>query len=157
MVWSVWAGLPLERERMYAVFSADSHGKLAESGLMRQSWKLLNRNVPWVQIPHFPPEPDTYGTPLYHRIDYSRVFYSDGIHRMSWVTVQEIRMIFPPDWLGVKPKSLCTHSLMKSNDSIIFSWCKFKSCWVHTTTTVAYAIASSKRRKHFAILYKPSS
>nr|DAT71459.1 MAG TPA: hypothetical protein [Caudoviricetes sp.] len=28
---------------------------------------------------------------------YSRVCHSAGIHRMSWVIVQEVRMIFPPN------------------------------------------------------------
>ena len=40
---------------------------------------------------------DTYVTALYHRMGYSRVSHSDGIHRVNWVTVQETRMIFPPD------------------------------------------------------------
>lgn len=43
---------------------------------------------------------DTYGTPLYHRIDYLRVFYSAGIHRVDWVTIQDTRIIFPPVGLG---------------------------------------------------------
>lgn len=38
-----------------------------------------------------------HATASYHRMVVSRDYHSDGIHRMSWVTVQEIRMIFPPD------------------------------------------------------------
>lgn len=40
---------------------------------------------------------DTYVTALYHRMSYSWVSHLAGIHRVSWVIVQEIRMIFPPD------------------------------------------------------------
>lgn len=40
---------------------------------------------------------DAYVTASYRRMSHSRVSHSDGIHRVSWVTVQEIRMIFPPD------------------------------------------------------------
>lgn len=47
-----------------------------------------------------------YGTPLYHRIDYLRVFYSAGILRVDWVTVQDTRIIFPPVDLGLKTQAI---------------------------------------------------
>lgn len=50
-----------------------------------------------------------YGTPSYHRIDYPRVFYSAGILRVTWVTVQDTRIIFPPIDFGLKSKVMDAH------------------------------------------------
>ena len=49
------------------------------------------------------------GTPSYHRIDYSRIFYSDGMLRVTWVTVQDTRIIFPPVDFGLKSKVMDAH------------------------------------------------
>lgn len=52
---------------------------------------------------------DTYGTPLYHRIDYLRVFYSAGIHRVDFGDTKETRIIFPPVDFGLKSKVMDAH------------------------------------------------
>lgn len=57
---TAWHMQSLQTYQLFIVYNVQLligllHGELAESGLMQQSWKLSNRNVPWVRIPHSPP------------------------------------------------------------------------------------------------------
>lgn len=145
---TAWHMRSLQTYRLFIVYNVQSfigllHGELAEPGLMQQSWKLSNSNVPWVRIPHSPPYTEGWQSQVYctsllkrHCLKSNHEFESHTfLHSIyTWPVSQVVKTsLFHSEYGGFNSPTGHHSALIYCREGLNAPW--VFGCIYHTTAT----------------------